>query len=198
LEQIDEGVVFLYNSNHIFSSSTYNPQHSRVSLDQHCYVISIYNSNHIFSSSTYNPQHSRVSLRCWCMIFSIECTLKSGFPKNDLLWRKIHKGWSSSFLTILFQIPRRVSWKKTLKKMKKKAKTRKRTVFHATGCMLRSSGCEKLHWRAPRCERARESRGKTVFCCFSLWVGGKIPVFHPKPTWKSTYKYISSHSQLFI
>jgi len=31
-----------------------------------------------------------------------------------------------------------------------------------------------------------------------LQVWGKSPVFQPKPTGKSAYKYVSSHSQLFI
>jgi len=42
------------------------------------------------------------------------------------------------------------------------------------------------------------ARKITYFCCFSLQVGGKIPVFQPKLTWKSQFLSSPWFSRVFF
>jgi len=84
---------------------------------------------------------------------------------------------------ILFQVTRQVSWKKILKKTKKKTKTRRTTVPHASRCMLPAPGCAKLHWRAPGCEptcSVSAKAGEKQLFSTGLWKK-KTQFFRPSP-----------------
>ena len=116
-------------------------------------------------------------------------------------WMKIQEAFEDiTKWTTYFPIPEKSSKEESTQKKKKPRNMQKHTGRrrHAPRVCTTVHKMHSLWTNMRRTWRHARQWQKQHFAILGCGFGGKSPVFQPKPTGNSAYKYNSSHSQLLI